>query len=277
VSCDCHRARPNFASRQNLFKLRGIVFIHATQVIDASSKNAFIYGGSASGLTIPINANDPTGLLEVNYLGGGATVRNNLQNAYNRFSATPTGGQIVNKIDKSYDVLNIRYDSSPGATSGFEPPSTWNKVQGFFGWNVANVTITPQTRMPLFSDSSGNMIFRTHTTQEVINHELPHVTGTLDNGPYGLNTVKVQNQIATEMGIPYQRLTYPGYTAGELSGWGSVDSINALPNSAKGNLFNTLRGPIDADYSGGNLSAAGGYLLYPNKPNNNMMQSVYRK
>jgi hypothetical protein len=218
-------------------------------------------------------------MLDVNFSGPNANVQTNLRNAYNSFAATPTGAQYVERVGKIYDAVNVRYDASLGAASGVESPSAWNNVQSFFGWKVANVTITPQNRMPVFSDSSGNMVLRLHTMQEVLNHEIPHLAGTRDDGSYGLNTVKVQNQIGSEMGVPYQRLTYQGYTANELQnyGYGTPQSFNALPNSEKMGVFNTLLGPINANYSGNNLSADGGFLLYPNKPNTNSLQSVYRK
>ena len=80
----------------------------------------------------------------------------------------------------------------------------------------------------------------------------------------------------------------------EISNWdaatksiGNLPLIVAAPGTSFGTYFNAgsaaIGGALNAsDWATGGActtcgAAAGGFLIYPNKPNNNQMQSVYKK
>jgi hypothetical protein len=55
----------------------------------------------------------------------------------------------------------------------------------------------------------------------------------------------------------------------------AINSSMGLINP--GNGLGSGLGTLSVDLMGFGNAASGGYVLYPSKPNNNMVQSVYRK
>jgi hypothetical protein len=238
-----------------LFKLRGSIFIHATQVIDASSKNAFIYGGSASGLTIPTNANDPSGLMDVIYSPGplgryNPIIANQGQPGRNNMVADSYGA--------TYPMGAGTYQRTAVEGRPFDAVIGPNQTAGIVNWGVSHI----QNNRLL--GATGNASLPELAWQSLPRNEwdtkqyLPHTSTFIINNKaeqrdYVGNVIWAAG--VKSLGVSQETALMGARVQGALSGVGREDARD--------------QEAIKFGY--------GGFLLYPNKSNNNGIASVYRK
>jgi len=273
VSCGCHRARPNFASRQNLFKLRGSIFIHATQVIDASSKNAFIYGGWASGLTIPINANDPSGKFAHVIFGAGVG------------AVAGFGLEAATQIAQSnFDPAKLVGSTLGGAVTGGVIAATGNLV-GASVLGAATSNFTTQGIGVVNSVIAGGKVKNFDTVSLATDMAVSAVAGPMGaklkipglTGGRG-SYASVASQASTKLMNQTWQLT--SLSASTQAKSVAVEITQGLPGQLLGSsvdyakqLYNSGGTGLGAGSSQSNRIGAS----YPSSSSNSFLQRVYRK
>jgi hypothetical protein len=277
VSSLRHAALSNFASRRNLRIPGRTAFIRATQLIEAYSKNAFAYGNCTSGRTIyayvnnnPVNANDPMGLdpndpsyrtpeeaFNAAFIASGLGMRGYFQNreyGTRLYQATGGGWGYLPPIAGGRTGVTLPPPPSDAVTyidaHSHGQPRIPEK-DGIFGLNPSPDDF--QLSFSLSQRDSGRYGGGIVLTSDfkVLQYQRKSV--------FSDGAISVQNQSAVlwqPPNDPLDRQLYPSYVPDF--------PIIGAPGSAAGEIGLTS-------------SAAGGYLLYPNRPNNNFSRSAYAK
>jgi len=206
----------------------------------------------------PINANDPTGLYSALWEtlpnGGGGWVMTKVKDnpgnilAYGQNAGTPVAVAVPSGVDPQ-GVVNYWADRS--VLSAFQFANYWqaggpNDYKVNYGKFGPNAAMYDQFGNFLYGDSGSAIGFPGFTLQTMgdLIYYKNHGTANID-----INVNDIQSGIdAHDKGAT---LSVGEYTPHD--DW-------------------SLGGPPDSD-----SAAAGGFLIYPNKPNNNMMSGVYRK
>ncbi len=264
---------------QGKLRIKGeSVFVHCAQTVTASGQNALHYDGSVSGSIIyayvnnnPVNANDPSGLEP----GDPYPTLNAANISAGRFNASQTLG-MINATGLRLEFASAFY-TIPGSNAFYYTPSVSSAYTSPAGFPTVNQNLTLSLVPP------GAVV----------------VGGFNHSHPNGQRPSVSDQLIARDAGNAFSSV---GFTDGSVTGyngtmgisggnigWQSTPLAPALPGGLT--PFNfldrsepdyspqpTLRDSTSSNgFNFGGTSAAGGFLLYPNKSNNNMTQSVYRK
>ena len=244
------RGRRQNACLGKFLQITGVAaFIITPATRTASSENGWFYDGSTSGFNFyiyannnPVNGNDPSGQFVI-YIG---------------YTGSATGGPLSALFGKGIvfdNSGNVSGYKVYGAGGGFSAggSGTFGLSFGFlanFGQN-GPATTTSDFAGP-FANASLGAGFGAHGSVDAF----------ID--PYNTNN----------MG--------GGLTLGPGVGGGfSLTATNTVltpsPFSQSNNNISSVSQSISNDYSAAIAAANGGFVLYPNKSNTNMMKSVYSK
>ncbi len=225
----------------------------------------------------PVNANDPTGT-DINFQGGAL---NTLAPAFNNISNTLAGRDLIESLDISPATTTFSLNNA-----GLNQ-TTW-LPGGNGAYPGANITIDPNHFLPqLFqSADTGTYLITTPSLSRVLGHELGH---TDPANRYDINNdanLQMNNVNSWEnpLATPNDgliRVAYPSYQP----------AFNQLLNGNQTAVLTPQQGqsylsrPLTYDPTTGTIhrdsvdapGADGGFLLYPNKPNNNSLQGAYSK
>ena len=258
----------------------------AREVVDVSWKSDLWYGGTASGSTIyayvnnnPVNANDPTGLYPavVVTLPDGSSyfpmtqVKNPAQsnsyglplNAYTAIAVPPN----VNPNEQMQGWANTIFQGPlpfgyywrPGGPNDYKLQNSAFDAYGNFAYGATGIAAgysagTLQSVANWLKGGNNNPI-NTADIQSGI--DAIKNGGTLGVQEYLTQVLPASN------GFPSLKLAPSGFGGSSSpQGGGSLNTFQMDQSLG-----------ASSDYPG----AAGGFLIYPNKPNNNQLQSVYHK
>jgi RHS repeat-associated protein len=242
-------------------------FISEDPLRFGGGENFYAYAGND-----PINANDPMGTYaEVAVNGSNVSIVIPIRYTGVGFAQVPNAAQRFNN-----DIAN-RWSGQFGPYN----VTTTVKELGFFGslftsssrQNSIEITSAPRSS-PGFTATvscmsgggcSGQWPALMSAFPGVGAHEAGHILRLDDN-----NRIVGGRSVA----LP----GYEGNIMGTITGQPTADQITSIVNTANGGWQHVGKPPqhfsVDAVGGGG---ASGGFLLYPNKPNNNSSTSVYSK
>jgi RHS repeat-associated protein len=229
-------------------------------------------------LNNPINFNDPDGLILNYVIGGGSSVLMGYglsmltgqdyswKNAAIDFTLGAVGVGVINKGSKLWQLHKVKNMAVPG------------RELGVIGENLAGIAPKGKTAI---SSLTGNAVRR-----------FPDKLDDLGNITEVKNVLEISAKDATQIfdSILYSQKmggTTTLLTRGSATNisrvQGFVDDgllqlgkIPRISPSGVANLSNSASAGIGLGVGAGN-NASGGFVLYPNKPNTNMLQSVYAK
>jgi RHS repeat-associated protein len=241
----------------------------------AAGINFYAYVGNN-----PVNANDPSGLDTKVTIGYTHTIAPGLSHQVVILTDTVTGSQYATRAGPECALCGGLGAGSITAVSDWYTPKFKDPPSSVYTTQEVGVIGRD------FSDSVKNAINFRDTTNK---NQIPYWPLGPNSNSYASTFVEsltgtrpVPNVVVpgADMGRPSPSLNYiPSpviNTGGATGSWGGSSGVSGGWNDSNTNVFNGNSFSFGGiDFIGN--SAAGGYLLYPNKPNNNQMRAVYSK
>ena len=264
----------------------------AREVVDVSWKSALWYGEIASESTIyayagnnPVNANDPTGLDTQITIGYTHTA---VPGEYHKFvilTDTVTGQQYATRAGPgAQGAVGSGSASSESSAGGSFSASSNEGSSGGFGFGQITAIARPfdsnfRDQPNMVATQEVGTVSRDYSASVSNANEFAATTNgnSIPYWPLGPNSNSYATTFVQSIaGVrPASILSAPGSDMGTPSP--NLSYQPAYLSPAPGQSASLGLGVSGADSAAASNGAAGGFLLYPNKPNNNGVQSAYSK